>query len=93
MEKKWYRFNVVAKFPKYQHKFAFLGTDKEQTFVSCVNFADGFIHGFSINSNMPISTNCAPSIDGFIWWNTLTNDKVLYIEDENGKVILTSKDL
>ena len=93
MEKKWYRMYVVANFPNYKQKFAFTGTDKKQVFISCINFADGFINGFCVNSKMPISRNEVPQIDGHYWWATLTNDKVLYIEDEEGKMIATESDL
>lgn len=93
MEKKWYRMYVVANFPNYKHKFSFAGMDKKQVFISCINFANGFIHGFCVNNNMPISTNSVPSIDGHYWWATLTNDKVLFIEDEEGKMIAIESDL
>ena len=78
---------VVANFPNYKNKFPFAGTDKKQVFISCINFASGFINGFCVNNNMPISTNSVRSIDGHYWWSTLTNDKVLFIVDEEGKMI------
>ena len=93
METKFYRFYVVANFPTYKHKFAFSSTDKKQAFVSCVNFAEGFIKGYCVNANLPISTNCVQSIDGYIWWHSSTNETLLSIEDENGKTILTENDL
>ena len=93
METKFYRFYVVANFPTYKHKFSFSGTDKKQTFVSCVRFAEGFIKGYCVNANLPISTNCVQSIDGYIWWHSKTNETMLSIEDENGNTILTESDL
>ena len=48
----------------------------------------GFVDGYCINNeNTPISTNACQSIDGFIWWNTITGKNVVYIKDEKGEII------
>ena len=93
METKFYSFYVVANFPNFKHKFAMSNTDKKQLFIDCINFAEGFVKGYCVNSNVPISTNCVQSIDGYIWWHTHTNDILLSIEDERGQMISTQNDL
>lgn len=95
MDKKWYRMSVVVRLPNYKREFYFTGTDKKALFISCINFAQGFINGYVANgvNGMTISTNEVQSIDGYYWWNTRTGDKVLYIEDETGKMITTENDL
>lgn len=95
MDKTWYRMSVVVRLPNYNHKFHFSGTDKKALFANCINFAQGFIHGYVAGeeSGIVISTNSVQTIDGFFWWNLITNEKVLYIEDETGKMIKTENDL
>lgn len=93
METRFYRFYVVVNFPNFKHKFAFSSTDKERLFIDCVNFAEGFVKGYCVNSNIPISTNCVQSIDGYIWWHTLTNDTLVSIENEQGKIVSTINDI
>ena len=94
METKYYRFQVVANFKNFKKHFSFSGLDKKATFLMCVNFACGFIAGYIVNDNItPISTNASQSLDGFIWWNTVSRENLLYITDEDGKVVKTENDL
>lgn len=83
----WIRYYVVVDFPDYKHQYSFSGKDKEQLFIDCVNFASGFIDGYVVTHNDgTISTNACQSIDGFIWWNTITHKNVVYITDEKGEL-------
>ena len=92
METKFYRYEVVANFPNFKKVFSFSGIDKKATFLMCVNFACGFIAGYIVNNkNVQISTNASQSIDGFIWWNKVTGENVLYIRNEDGKVVKTEE--
>ena len=87
-QQEWMRYYVVADFANFKKEWAFSSKNREELFAACVNFAMGFVNGYCINNeNTPISTNACQSIDGFIWWNTITGKNVVYIKNENGEII------
>ena len=94
-ENVWHRMVVKVKLPKFNNTYYFSNKDKEQLFNACTNFAHGLILGYlaADNSNFSVSTNEVQSIDGVFWWNSRTMEKVVYIEDETGKMIKTKEDL
>lgn len=91
----WHRMAVKVKLPKYNNTYYFSNKNKEQLLEACTNFAHGLIIGYlaADNSGFEVSTNEVQSIDGVFYWNSKTMEKVLYIEDETGKMIKTKEDL
>lgn len=71
----------------FQKEFRFSGFDKEALFASVTSFADGFMTAYCLNSQTPVSHPAVMSLDGYMYWHTVTNEVICECVNERGEVL------